>query len=406
MIVVGDWAPGKRVVDLLLNDALILANLEGSILPITHEIIPEPKAGPCIFSTNLPSKEMNFVFGLANNHIMDYGLAGLQLTKDFLARNGFQSAGAGKNILEARQPIVVEENDTRIGIISCCEAQFGVARENHAGVAEIGTWIYSTIKYLSQKVDVIVISVHLAIEVAPWPSPRTQELFQSFIDAGASVVHGHHAHIPQGVEEYNNGVIFYGLGNFAVEPDRWRDIPNTLWSLGAKLNYNSSPITSDLMMFEIRDAPKGVICIEESTKDEQSLHASYIEKCNYPLKDKMLLQALWQETALRSYFHYSASYFNFPDATKFGIYKEQNSHTVYNSIKSFINCIRRGEHKKLPSKKGDYLLWHLMFACESHRDSLTTALGVLSGELEDLRTEETRQLADEMMPWSCNVVTV
>lgn len=46
---------------------------------------------------------------------------------------------------------------------------------------------------------------------------------------------------------------------------------------------------------------------------------------------------------------------------------------------------------------------HPLFACESHRDSIATALGVLSGELEDMRTDETRALADEMMSWSMDV---
>ncbi len=39
------------------------------------------------------------------------------------------------------------------------------------------------------------------------------------IDAGADVVIGHHAHILQGVEYYNGGVIVYGLGNFAFHID-------------------------------------------------------------------------------------------------------------------------------------------------------------------------------------------
>ncbi len=39
------------------------------------------------------------------------------------------------------------------------------------------------------------------------------------IDAGADVVMGHHAHILQGIEFYRDGVIVYGLGNFAFEID-------------------------------------------------------------------------------------------------------------------------------------------------------------------------------------------
>jgi len=52
----------------------------------------------------------------------------------------------------------------------------------------------------------------------------------------------------------------------------------------------------------------------------------------------------------------------------------------------------------------DYMLWYHMIACESHRQMLATALGLLGGEIKDLRTEETRILADEMMPWSRGMV--
>ena len=49
-------------------------------------------------------------------------------------------------------------------------------------------------------------------------------------------------------------------------------------------------------------------------------------------------------------------------------------------------------------------LWHVMIACESHRQMLATALGVLAGDIEHFRSELTGQLADEMMPRSRGVV--
>ena len=36
--------------------------------------------------------------------------------------------------------------------------------------------------------------------------------------------------------------------------------------------------------------------------------------------------------------------------------------------------------------------------------SNATALGILSGEIEDLRTKQTSKLADKMMPWSVGIV--
>ncbi len=46
--------------------------------------------------------------------------------------------------------------------------------------------------------------------------------------------------------------------------------------------------------------------------------------------------------------------------------------------------------------KNKFLLWYHMFACESHSDAISTALGVLGGELEDVRSLEARRLIDNM----------
>ena len=61
---------------------------------------------------------------------------------------------------------------------------------------------------VAHKSRYVIVSVHAAIEDSPWPSPYIRELYHSFIDAGATVVHGHHLHVPQGYETYDEGVIF------------------------------------------------------------------------------------------------------------------------------------------------------------------------------------------------------
>lgn len=62
--------------------------------------------------------------------------------------------------------------------------------------------------------DIQIVCLHWGEEYVPVPSPRQQSLAHQLIDAGASVVIGHHPHVMQGYEEYHNGLIFYSLGNF------------------------------------------------------------------------------------------------------------------------------------------------------------------------------------------------
>ena len=286
-----------------------------------------------------------------------------------------------------------------MGIISCCEAQFGIARNNQPGIAEVGPWVYEYIKELNKSVVAVIVSVHAANEDSPWPSPYFQELYHSFIDAGAKVVHGHHSHVPQGYEVYKEGLIFYGMGNFAVDPDKWFDYPNGLWSLAAKINFSIKPIAWDYVTLEIRLQPDNkTILVEESSATEKVSRANYIGLCNHPFEFPELLPGIWQEIALRAYHHYGANYMRFSMPT----------HTSrFNKVKTGLfmikNALLKNNNPSNNPTHYDYLLWFHMISCESHRQMLLTALGVLSGEITDLRNIETKKIVDEMMPWSVDI---
>jgi poly-gamma-glutamate synthesis protein (capsule biosynthesis protein) len=403
----GDFAFDKEGAALRLDfnteDAdLVLMNLE---TPFPIHLKARPKAGPNLagnFAALTKVRTRNFVLTLANNHIMDYGLSGLKSTLELLNKKGFMVCGAGKDVHDARQPIVVGGKGVQVGIIACCEAQFGVARQNQSGVAEFGPWVYQLIRDLCQTVDAVIVSVHAAVEDSPWPSPYIRELYQSFIDTGATVVHGHHAHVPQGYEAYGDGVIFYGMGNFAVDPDKWRDYPNGMWSLAAEIDFSSKPVCWRPLTLEIRHQPGSeAIVIEESNGDEQANHRRYLEICNRPFDNPDLFEALWQEVALRAYYHHGAEYMRFDAFPR--------QHGRLKQARSGLSMLKSALLKRIdPSRPSqyDYLLWYHMIACESHRQMLVTALGILAGEIKDMRTEETRTLADEMMPWSRKVIPV
>jgi len=68
-----------------------------------------------------------------------------------------------------------------------------------------------------QQADLVIVLLHSGYESVPEPSPPQIAAAHAAIDAGASLVIGHHAHVLQGIEFYGDGVIAYGLGNFAFE---------------------------------------------------------------------------------------------------------------------------------------------------------------------------------------------
>ncbi|MGB4775436.1 MAG: CapA family protein [Daejeonella sp.] len=373
------------------SEITVIANLE---TPVANSAIPpRPKAGPAIkgeavtlltLKENIPS----LYFVLANNHIMDYGEAGLIDTEQACKENNIYTIGAGLNIHLARKAKIIEINSYKIGILSRCETQYGSASSSRSGVATLDPTIYPEIVKLKKEVDFILVSIHLASEMSPWPSPYCQDLYRSFIDVGADIVHGHHSHIPQGYEHYNEGVIFYGLGNFCVNPTAWSNYANTLWSLMPEIVLDNGQLSTTINTVVI-EKEKDAVHIRESLASELLTHQKYIQKCNYPLNNRNLLTGLWQENSIRLFNNHYASWLGFE------INKQDGKKPSKKILKRISDAIK--DKQNPPLDQSQLLLRYHLFACESHCQAISTALGVLSGELEDLRTKETRDLADELI---------
>jgi hypothetical protein len=129
------------------------------------------------------------------------------------------------------------------------------------------------------------------------------------------------------------------------------------------------------------------VTIEESNGEERARRNRYLEICNRPFGDAALFEGLWQEVALRAYYRYGARLIGSIVDSQPG--RRARARAVLSTLKKVLI-------KASPSQR-DYLFWYHMIACESHRQMLTTSLGVLGGEIQDLRTEEIRLLVDEMI---------
>jgi poly-gamma-glutamate synthesis protein (capsule biosynthesis protein) len=379
----------------------LIANLEAPFLDPSQGFPARAKAGPHLWTNCLPVADCGFVFALANNHIMDYGLEGLRATTSQLRSRGFHWLGAGENSLEAEKPLILDCGGIRYGILARCEAQFGRATLRRPGVAVLDATINSAISRLKAEADFVIVSVHAASEMCPWPSPKRQHLYRTFINAGADVVHGHHAHVPQAYEYYNGGIIFYGMGNLCVDPAIWSEHPNALWSIIAEISRTNSNLAARITTVSIRQYDRGIV-VEASQDMQVQQHLLYLQNCSRPLADPDLLTGLWQENAMRMYELYYADWLGFRKRDNLPDIKAQ----FRQMVKTMLSRIRRAPAKpKGNPSQYSLLLWHVLFACESHSEAISAALGLLSGELEDLRNHETRLLADEMMPWSRGVIS-
>lgn len=391
---IGDWAPGTRRVNPLPWPGLVLGNLEGPLVADLGKHAPVAKAGPHLAHYALPTGPEMCVLSLANNHLMDYGVTGLLETLRACASRGVRVLGAGRTKDEAAQPLIVDWHGVRLGLLARCETQFGVASDRRAGVAAWDATIYRAIHELKGRCDIVLVSIHAATENSPWPSPKRQEDWRALVEAGADVVHGHHAHVPQGWELYEGAHIFYGLGNCCVDPVTWTHHQNALWSLAPELSWQPSGIDMQAVTVVV-DEQQGGLCVRDATPSEAQEHRSYLEYCNRPLGNRDMLEALWQEVAVRMYQEVYANWLRFESTPQIS-----SSNFVERTRELLRQLHGRAPKPPLPvaGRQRKWLLWYHLFACESHRDAIATALGVLGGTLDDRRSEESARLVDWLMP--------
>jgi poly-gamma-glutamate synthesis protein (capsule biosynthesis protein) len=165
---------------------------------------------------------------LANNHVLDWGYAGLSETLSTLHHLGIRTTGAGHNFAEASAPAWLDfPNKARVLIFSFAVPSSGVPRAwaatgdqpgvnllrdlSSASVERIG----AQVARVRQPDDVILVSIHWGPNWG-YEIPYEQQRFAHALidDIGASVIHGHSSHHPKGIEIYRNRLIFYGCGDF------------------------------------------------------------------------------------------------------------------------------------------------------------------------------------------------
>ena len=227
-----DWFWGDAL-ELLRGCNAVIANLEA---PITSHARPwrqtfkmfhfraDPRAVDILTSANV-----RFV-SLANNHIMDFQAPGLMETLRLLDEAGINHAGAGRSLAEASAPSLLELPMLNIGFLAATDTMPAfAARPDRPGthVIEIDpaspdlAWVRGEAEALrSRGADMIVLTLHWGPNLRVRPRRRFRQFARAAIDCGVDVVHGHSAHIVQGVEIYKGRPILYDTGNFL--DDYWK----------------------------------------------------------------------------------------------------------------------------------------------------------------------------------------
>jgi poly-gamma-glutamate synthesis protein (capsule biosynthesis protein) len=217
----GSHYPFERVADLIKSADLAFGNLEMPILPDGQHEPYFPDVCPDFHCPSLTAEALKVagfdVLNLANNHMMDWGLAGLQETRARLDQAGLRAIGAGETLHDARKPAILVRRGLRIAFLG-----YGVpgpwnATSTRPGVAPIDRdMILEDMRAIRDEVDLLIVSLHTGLP-SGYPNTEDRDLKRELVDYGADLILGHGPHVLQGIELYRDRVIAHSLGNFIID---------------------------------------------------------------------------------------------------------------------------------------------------------------------------------------------
>lgn len=250
----------------LLGDAadITIVNLES---PLTTSNDRHPTKTICF--KGHPNNVAGLVYAgvdiasLANNHILDYMLSGLQETQQVLENAGILHLGAGADSYEAYLPAFMTKKGINLAVLASSDRTghynnfqpYLQAGFNRPGFAYMTPYyVQKQINSVREVSDLVVCFLHSGSEYSLGPLcvdydyfrfgeayageeyfgrldiPKMwdREIRHFMIDSGADLVVSHHPHIIQGLEVYNGKLIAHSLGNFIFDLNYPETMPSMI----------------------------------------------------------------------------------------------------------------------------------------------------------------------------------
>jgi poly-gamma-glutamate synthesis protein (capsule biosynthesis protein) len=170
---------------------------------------------------------------LANNHTGDFGDASLVRTVELLRAGRLPTFGAGRDLAQAREPVVVERHGVRFGFTGFnAIGETAEAAPGRPGALSVGMpprtgpldrreldRVLTDVRRLQRRADVVVVLPHWGDQYTHRPEPVQHQVARELVDAGADLVVGGHPHWVQGAEEVRGALVVHSLGNFVFDMD-------------------------------------------------------------------------------------------------------------------------------------------------------------------------------------------
>ncbi|MBI2515137.1 CapA family protein [Candidatus Wolfebacteria bacterium] len=220
--------PFLKIADFTKSADLTFGNLEG---PISAR--GQNQGSQYSFRARLESVEgLTFagfdVLNLANNHIFDWGKPALEETMDILKANELGFIGAGRNYLEANAPLIKEVGNTKVAFLGFTTLYPKIleAGDDSTGISSLDLEKAKDIIFnlkRTHSADLIIASFHWGEEYKKQAGDKERGIAYALVNSGADLVVGHHPHVVQEIERYNDGLIAYSLGNFVFDQNFSQD---------------------------------------------------------------------------------------------------------------------------------------------------------------------------------------
>ena len=221
-----DGLLSKPVLDFFHSADHTVANVEGALI----DAVDDGSRGVFFHSMNPEATRVlkNIhadIWSIGNNHTMDAGREGVISTRKIAADLGCRTIGAGLNETEASQPVYLDEAG---GIGMFCVSYMNECIP--ATATEPGIFRWDDLDAIKRRIDEIkarcrwcIVVSHGGEEFTSLPIPYTRDRYLKFLELGADVVVGHHPHVPENYELFDDGkAIFYSLGNFIFDTNYQR----------------------------------------------------------------------------------------------------------------------------------------------------------------------------------------
>lgn len=153
---------------------------------------------------------------LSGNHVMDWGVSSLLNSLDMYEKRGMKTFAGGRDLVSAKQPLLIEDHGNRLAFMGCNPAgpAYAWATDRSPGSLPCEFPEFSeSIARLKEEGYLVIVTQQYFESYSHEPNISQVTDFRKLSDAGAVIVSGSQSHFPQAMEFRDSGFIHYGLGN-------------------------------------------------------------------------------------------------------------------------------------------------------------------------------------------------